>query len=413
MSGVTEQFDRVAAAVARRVGDLVDGPVLVADARGGVIASSEPRYAGLPLVILLGTGELRADCLRVPIQLDGQAGEVVIPQRTDNGPVSRRLIEGLIELVLHQVAFVARLPNQHELKNKFIYDLLHGLAREEADILREAELLGMDFTRPRAVLLIDAADYILNPGRGRPDQREARMRRRAQGVIDSVVSFFHLPSETICAYIGDGEVAVLKASSTQDLQAWAEGDDSAEPASASWANLGALKRAATALLGRLKRDTNAALSIGIGRYHPGIGGLALSYEDARAALSVGRRAHGRDQVHCLDSLGVAAFVGIADEPTKVSLASYLLSPLDGAPDLIETLQAFFAENCSPSFTASRLAIHRNTLGYRLDRIASLTGLDPRRFDDAVQIRLALALRGLRDDGASVQTGADGRYTAAA
>jgi carbohydrate diacid regulator len=239
------------------------------------------------------------------------------------------------------------------------------------------------------------------------------MRRRAQGVIDSVVSFFHLPSETICAYIGDGEVAVLKASSTQDLRAWAEGEDAADPASASWANLGALKRAATALLGRLKRDTNASLSIGIGRYHPGIGGLACSYEDARAALSVGRRAKGRDQVHCLDSLGVAAFVGLADEPTKVSLASHLLSPLDGTPGLIETLQAYFAEDCSPSATASRLAIHRNTLGYRLDRIASLTGLDPRRFDDAVQIRLALALRDLRDGGGPMRVSADARYAAAA
>ncbi|MCY7322639.1 MAG: helix-turn-helix domain-containing protein, partial [Phormidesmis sp. CAN_BIN36] len=39
-------------------------------------------------------------------------------------------------------------------------------------------------------------------------------------------------------------------------------------------------------------------------------------------------------------------------------------------------------------------IHRNTLSYRLDKITSLTGLNPRQFDDAVQIRLALLLRSL-------------------
>ena len=46
---------------------------------------------------------------------------------------------------------------------------------------------------------------------------------------------------------------------------------------------------------------------------------------------------------------------------------------------------------------NRLSIHRNTLSYRLDKIASLTGLDPRRFDDAVQIRLAVVLRSLRNN----------------
>ena len=54
----------------------------------------------------------------------------------------------------------------------------------------------------------------------------------------------------------------------------------------------------------------------------------------------------------------------------------------------------------PSLAATELSIHRNTLSYRLDKIASLTGLDPRRFDDAVQIRLALLLRSLRNDSGS-------------
>jgi carbohydrate diacid regulator len=161
--------------------------------------------------------------------------------------------------------------------------------------------------------------------------------------------------------------------------------------------MAALKRAGAALLTRLRHDTGAAINIGIGRYHPGIRGLACSYEDARAALSLGRRFHGHNQVHCLDGLGIAAFVGVSDERTKVDLATHLLSPLDHEPELLETLDAFFAEDCCPSSTANRLSIHRNTLSYRLDKIASLTGLDPRRFDEAVQIRLALVLRSLRNN----------------
>jgi carbohydrate diacid regulator len=162
--------------------------------------------------------------------------------------------------------------------------------------------------------------------------------------------------------------------------------------SSSWANLVALRRAGSALLKRLQSDTDAAISIGIGRYHPGIPGLARSYQDARAALSLGRRFHGRNGVHGLDALGIAAFVGVSDEATKVDLAMHLLSPLDHEPELLETLSVFFAHDCCPSSTAKELSIHRNTLSYRLDKIASLTGLDPRCFDHAVQIRLALLLR---------------------
>jgi carbohydrate diacid regulator len=118
------------------------------------------------------------------------------------------------------------------------------------------------------------------------------------------------------------------------------------------------------------------LSIGIGHYHPGIQGLAKSYQAARAALSLGRRFQGSSQVHCLNGLGIAAFVGLSDESTKIDLVKHLLSLLDQEPDLLETLDAFFLENCCASATANRLSIHRNTLSYRLDKITSLAGFDP-------------------------------------
>lgn len=286
----------------------------------------------------------------------------------------------------------------HEIKNRFIYNLLNGLIDDETALTRDARLLGMDFTPPRAVILIDAADYILASAKiDASAAADEQIRQRAQMVISSVVNFFHLPNDTICAYLGDGAVAVLKASDTRNLVTWADRDDAASQPSTSWANLTALKRAGAGLLKRLRQDTHAAISLGVGRYHPGLRGLTRSYQDARAALSLGRRFHGQNGVHCLDGLGIAAFVGVADEQTKIDLATYLLRPLDDGPELLKTLEIFFAENCCPSSCAERLAIHRNTLTYRLSKITALTGLDPRRFDDAVQIRLALVLRALRAD----------------
>lgn len=397
---MNEQFIRVAEAVTKRMLELLHTKVVVLDDRGVAIASSEPSFVGslfdLPEV------ELGPDYLQIPVRLDGQIGEVLVAQPANGEVLSPLLTQALIELMIDQALVVTRLPNQHELKNKFIHDLLRGSTSDEADILREGQILGMDFTRPRAVLLIDASDYILASAAGkRFEVAETQVWRRAQLVIGSIVSFFHLPNDTICAYIGNGEVAVLKASSTQDLAAWTDQEERESQANPSWANLSALKRAGVALLMRLRCDTNASISIGIGRHHPGIQGLARSYQDARAALSLGRRFHGQNQVHCLDQLGIAAFVGVADETTKIDLAKHLLSPLDHEAELLETLDVFFFENCGPSQTANRLSIHRNTLSYRLDKIASLTGLDPRRFDDAMQIRLALLLKSLQGDPAGL------------
>ncbi|MCZ7572105.1 MAG: helix-turn-helix domain-containing protein [Ardenticatenaceae bacterium] len=390
------QFKRVAEAVAGRTTELLRAAIFVTDDHGIVTASSEDGCVGLPFALL---GHEPENCLRIPLHINGHNGEVIIAEPTNNGEmVPPRLVQGLVELVIKQAAVVDRLTNQHELKNTFIHDLLCGSIDDEATILREAQILGMDLTPPRAVILIDAADYILmSNGSGRYEVGEAQIQRRAQLVIASVVGFFKLPSDTICAYIGDGELAVLKASDTKNLFAWVDHEDEQVHSSQSWANLTALKRAGGALLARLRSDTRAGISVGIGRYHPGIRGLALSYQDARAALSLGRRLHGQNGVHCLDGLGIAAFVGVSDECTKIDLATYLLGPLDQEPELLETLDIFFVEDCCPSSTAHQLSIHRNTLGYRLDKITSLIGLDPRRFDDAVQIRLALLLRSLRRD----------------
>lgn len=379
--------------VAERASELLSTPVLVTDEQQMVVASSDPARLGHTI----GGDDANASehCTHLLLHLDGQDGEVVVVESGENEAISPRLTQALIELVVNQVAIVDRLPDKYQLKDKLIYDLLHGVG-DPSTLLREAKVLAMDLATPRAVILIDAAEFILRPGpvvRDEPDGGETR--RRAQLVISSIAAFFQLPDDSICAYLGDGEIGVLKASNSRNLDPWVEVTDGTGQPTASWANLTALKRAADALLVRLRSDTRSTINIGVGRYHPGVQGLAASCQDARAALSLGRRVQGQDGVHCLDSLGIAAFVGVADEQTKLDLAAHLLSPLDHEPELIRTLELFFTNDCCPSTTAGTLEIHRNTLNYRLDKVRSLTGLDPRRFDQGVQVRLALLLRSLR------------------
>lgn len=388
MVNVSTHFVQIARHVTDKVSTLLNAPVLVLDGNGMVITRSEGSapYAGSKAEPQLAL----ADFLRLPLHYQAEAGEVVIGASVGADGVSPRIAQALVELVIDQTTHHHHTQiSQQERKDQFLHDLLHGVIQDEAIATQFAHQFEIDLTPPRAVILINAAATSPNP----PTTAECQHRTRQ--IIRSIVQFFHLPNDTICTDLGQGEICVLKASDTKNLGTWAQTAPDAKGISSSWANLAALKRAADALLVRLRQETGRSISMGIGRYHPGIAGLARSYADARAAISLGSRFQGQNRVYCLGELGMAAFVGVADEATKVDLAKYLLSPLEHEHELFTTLAVFFAENCCPSTTAKRLSIHRNTLSYRLDKIFSLTGLDPRKFDDAVQMRLCLLLRSLQ------------------
>ena len=93
-------------------------------------------------------------------------------------------------------------------------------------------------------------------------------------------------------------------------------------------------------------------------------------------------------MYSLPSLGLIALLGVDHSVTKLALARALLAPIAEDPELLQTLDVFFEHDTSPSLAAKALAVHRNTLTYRLERIAALTGVDPRRFEGAARLRAA-------------------------
>ncbi|CAM4496144.1 MAG: sugar diacid recognition domain-containing protein [Paenibacillus macerans] len=62
---------------------------------------------------------------------------------------------------------------------------------------------------------------------------------------------------------------------------------------------------------------------------------------------------------------------------KLSDDLHAVGKLEDSAELLETLRSFINNNCSVSLTAAELNIHRNTLQYRLKRIETVTGKDPR------------------------------------
>ena len=59
--------------------------------------------------------------------------------------------------------------------------------------------------------------------------------------------------------------------------------------------------------------------------------------------------------------------------------------------LAETLTAYADCDLNVARTAEPLGVHANTIHYRLRRVLELTGRDPRRFAELVELTTALRL----------------------
>jgi carbohydrate diacid regulator len=386
MALIKSDFIPVAQTIVEGIFDILGMGAVVVNAEGVVLASSDPDGVGMHYREPDG-----AAGLRIPFVLDDQSGEVIIAQDAQLRLPAPEIARSMIDLLINQARVVSGLPSQMELRNRFIHDVLHGLAGSEADIRRTGHILGLSFKAPRAVILLDASSYLLAPiNQGWTESAETSAHRRGQLIIASIVRFFSRPGDVVCAHVGDGQIAVLKTARPEDLALWAEQGYDIQ-AETPWALLDGIKHTATGLLARLHNETETPMTAGIGRYYAGIRGITRSYREARGALRLGRDIYGPQQVYTLNQILLAAFVGLNESRTKCDLARQLLRPLETEPELRVTLDAYFAQSCIPSITAEHLAIHRNTLNYRLDKIHTLTGLDPRNFEEAVQLRLALLL----------------------
>lgn len=119
--------------------------------------------------------------------------------------------------------------------------------------------------------------------------------------------------------------------------------------------------------------------VGIGRPHPGAGGVVHSYEEALNALDLADRLHLDEPVLRHADLLVYPVL-TRDRSAMADLVRNTLGPLQsargGAAPLVETLTAYFDSGCVAAEAARRLSLSVRAFTYRLERIHKLTGANP-------------------------------------
>ena len=120
--------------------------------------------------------------------------------------------------------------------------------------------------------------------------------------------------------------------------------------------------------------------------------VSTSYKEAHIALDVGRIFYPEKTVLAYNQLGIGRLI----HQLPVSLCEMFLQEVfQGTAvehfdnDTLLTVNAFFENDLNISETARKMYLHRNTLGYRLEKIMKTTGLDVKKFDDALTFKIAL------------------------
>jgi purine catabolism regulator len=131
---------------------------------------------------------------------------------------------------------------------------------------------------------------------------------------------------------------------------------------------------------------------GIGRPAADLSEWRSSFREAGEALELARRFGDREPLFYTDLSVYRLLLQIEHSPELSAYQEEMLGSLlahENFQELLHTLEAYFEHNGNLSQTAEALFIHRNTLMYRMDRIASITGLDLEDARNRLALQLAL------------------------
>lgn len=273
-----------------------------------------------------------------------------------------------VTLARDQAAAYAR----REVELNVLDEILDGALRSEISLSQQLKRLGHDIEQPHVALI----------ARSNSEDGVSRVRTRRWSMLEEGVhrAASKLGAKVLWRARGSSAEIIWPVSDPGQVQKIAE-------------TLQADLRAALSQGG-----VQETVSIGVGRVGSGFEGVRQSHHEARQALMLGKRVHGAGQVTLFDQLGVYRLIFAAEHLPELqgfldeTLGSLIAYDSDHGAELVRTLEAFFEANCSPKETAQLLHVHRNTVLYRLDRIAAIMGVDLNDPDTRLRLHLALHVR---------------------
>ncbi|WML46945.1 sugar diacid recognition domain-containing protein [Neobacillus sp. PS3-34] len=326
-----------------RIDDFHEGALLVIDTKEGIEVNEQNR--GMLHGVKPG--------INLPITFEKEVvGVVGITGPPDEIRSFGELIKMTAEIILQQAVLMDQVRWDERLKEEIVSQMIHAEVKPDALFFERAKRISIDIHIPRVALLIKSTDClaVLNLIKDSFDQNDLFL-MQSDAVL--ILKKIHLKNEL-------------------------------------WNREETLHTAVKWL--KLLQKMKEPARIGIGDYQAGLVGISKSYFQARATAEVGIKLDPLKLIYLFEDYRLPVFLlDAAQNGIEQKLTPYYaeITKHDKKGELIETLQAYIEENGEINTVSQKLFIHRNTLRYRLDRITEITGKDPRKVKDLLDLYLAL------------------------
>lgn len=291
-------------------------------------------------------------------------------------------LQGLVDELVYDLFLEKQINLTYDHRSNFIKELLetnHFKNFEEA--IDRGDILGINLRAPQAVILLKTPGLMQlfkDKLKGKAEEDlPVLITKECQHFLHKLEIGFDSYEQNIFACIGPDTFVVLK---------WARGEVN------TLNSINFFRQKANYIKEMTEKITGIVPTIGVGQYYPGLQGLRKSYADAKTALELGEKIWGSGSVYHITDIGM--FISFSPKVTfdrKCELSYQIMGKIFNDVSLYKTVNAFLENDMNLSEAATKLHLHRNTLIYRLDKIKKTIGLDPRKFSDAVQLKLGLIL----------------------
>ena len=153
-----------------------------------------------------------------------------------------------------------------------------------------------------------------------------------------------------------------------------------------------MDKVAKTVLDMLNTEAMSSARISYGTIVNDIKEVSKSYKEAKMALDVGKIFYSEKVIVPYNNLGIGRLIYQLPLPLCKMFIKEIFdgkSPDEFDEETLSTINKFFENSLNVSETSRQLYIHRNTLVYRLDKLQKSTGLDLRKFEDAITFKIAL------------------------
>ncbi|MBO6240093.1 MAG: helix-turn-helix domain-containing protein [Butyrivibrio sp.] len=158
-----------------------------------------------------------------------------------------------------------------------------------------------------------------------------------------------------------------------------------------------VQKIATTIVDMMNTEAMLDVRVAYGTIVEELKDLSKSYKEAKMALEVGKIFYAEKKVNAYNTLGIGRLIYQLPE----SLCRIFIDEIFGGKEVpddldeetLNTINKFFENNLNVSETSRQLFVHRNTLVYRIEKLEKSSGLDVRKFDDALTFKIALMVIG--------------------